>query len=510
MFDEHQLSNEVDFDILYSKFLDLVAKNNINQETIMYCCYKIINFIAKFSDNRIAKISKIYGVLNKLPNNSGLLQYKKKCNSLLNSFIFKNDKRIAICISGMLRGEYGKLLDDIYNKIAKKINADCFLFTWRKGTPRWPGLTSGASWSGRFFPKTISRACPKEIKNKEDLQNVLPLVFEKLKQPIYEDVDISQINNDSLKLYEVEDENYRCCGYSNVAKMWYGIYRSYKLMEKYENANNIKYDIIIRIRPDVIIGKNELDENFLQSIGDCIYLHRNVKSGLPSDFFAIGGRKSMNIYMSLWENIDNFDLIAEKKTMSSPHKTLHLYLVANNINTSSSPLEVLHEDKGELIYKNLFFPNIFHELEQDLSKEFFNTSRKNFIKNFFYKLQQYNHVQNSACRRVENHLAYRLGDVIVNQKGLKILKLPYLLLKELKKFQFFQKESQNILKDFNLKMQSLNKCSDYEKSIKITNYFFYKLGQLLIKANKEWYKGGYIKFWYNLYQLKKEFKDKKG
>ncbi|EAJ7834944.1 alpha-2,3-sialyltransferase, partial [Campylobacter jejuni] len=36
--------------------------------------------------------------------------------------------------------------------------------------------------------------------------------------------------------------------------------------------------------------------------------------------------------------------------------------------------------------------------------------------------------------------------------------------------------------------------SDYEEALKIKNYFSYKLGEAFIKASKNWYKGGYIKF----------------
>ncbi|HFZ5199050.1 TPA: sugar transferase, partial [Campylobacter jejuni] len=39
-------------------------------------------------------------------------------------------------------------------------------------------------------------------------------------------------------------------------------------------------------------------------------------------------------------------------------------------------------------------------------------------------------------------------------------------------------------------------------------YFSYSLGKILINAHKNWYKGGYIKFWFDLYKLKKEYKNK--
>ncbi len=47
------------------------------------------------------------------------------------------------------------------------------------------------------------------------------------------------------------------------------------------------------------------------------------------------------------------------------------------------------------------------------------------------------------------------------------------------------------------------------RGFKNKNYFSYKLGLILIKAHKNWYKGGYIKFWFDLYKLKKNIKIKR-
>jgi acetyltransferase-like isoleucine patch superfamily enzyme len=47
---------------------------------------------------------------------------------------------------------------------------------------------------------------------------------------------------------------------------------------------------------------------------------------------------------------------------------------------------------------------------------------------------------------------------------------------------------------------------DYQKAIKVTNHLSYKLGQALIKANKNWYKGGYVKFIFEVMGINKEHK----
>ena len=49
---------------------------------------------------------------------------------------------------------------------------------------------------------------------------------------------------------------------------------------------------------------------------------------------------------------------------------------------------------------------------------------------------------------------------------------------------------------------------NYQKALNTKNHLSYKLGQALIKANKNWYKGGYVKFIFEVIKIKKEHKNK--
>ncbi|MBO7064235.1 alpha-2,3-sialyltransferase, partial [Campylobacter jejuni] len=46
---------------------------------------------------------------------------------------------------------------------------------------------------------------------------------------------------------------------------------------------------------------------------------------------------------------------------------------------------------------------------------------------------------------------------------------------------------------------------DYKEALKEKECFTYKLGEAFIKASKNWYGGGYIKFYIQTRKLKKEF-----
>ncbi|KQI13744.1 alpha-2,3-sialyltransferase, partial [Campylobacter coli CVM 41970] len=52
---------------------------------------------------------------------------------------------------------------------------------------------------------------------------------------------------------------------------------------------------------------------------------------------------------------------------------------------------------------------------------------------------------------------------------------------------------EKIKKDPSLKLPPLENYPDYKEALKLKNHLSYKLGQALIKANKTWYKGGYVK-----------------
>ena len=65
-------------------------------------------------------------------------------------------------------------------------------------------------------------------------------------------------------------------------------------------------------------------------------------------------------------------------------------------------------------------------------------------------------------------------------------------------------EAENkILKD---KIKELE--TNYQKALNTKNHLSYKLGEALIKANKNWYKGGYVKFIFEAMRIKKEHKNR--
>ncbi|HDX3813592.1 TPA: alpha-2,3-sialyltransferase, partial [Campylobacter coli] len=102
----------------------------------------------------------------------------------------------------------------------------------------------------------------------------------------------------------------------------------------------------------------------------------------------------------------------------------------------------------------------------------------------------------TAKQRIQNQLSYKLGQtMIINSKNIfGILFMPICIISTILSYRQEQKLYQEkIKKDPSLKLPPLENYPDYKEALKFKNHLSYKLGQALIKANKTWYKGGYVK-----------------
>ncbi|XAK33081.1 hypothetical protein AAID92_01745 [Campylobacter coli] len=103
---------------------------------------------------------------------------------------------------------------------------------------------------------------------------------------------------------------------------------------------------------------------------------------------------------------------------------------------------------------------------------------------------------------VKNKLSYKLGQAMIeNSKSIKgYIIMPFVLLDIVK---HYRKTKQSYIEN------KLNSYSDYNEAIKYKNHMSYQLGNALIQAHKHRYKGGYIKFIFDIIKIKSKFKGKK-
>ncbi|HEG5219707.1 TPA: sugar transferase, partial [Campylobacter jejuni] len=116
---------------------------------------------------------------------------------------------------------------------------------------------------------------------------------------------------------------------------------------------------------------------------------------------------------------------------------------------------------------------------------------------------------NSAIERVKNHLAYKLGQAMIeftNNGGgyIALFKKLYKIKKQHKKEQKIYQQTIQIFPQ--LKYPSLETCGDYEQALRYKFHLSYMLGEVLIKADKTWHKGSGFKLKNDIKKANKEFK----
>lgn len=212
--------------------------------------------------------------------------------------------------------------------------------------------------------------------------------------------------------------------------------------------------------------------------------------------------------------LKDFKIIIEQ--YNQRQDPIKLAPLQNQIKEKDNIISTLNQEKTMLQNELNSFPikkqNLeIKNLEQDLkNKELQSCVLKKELGNKFVKNININYIdKNSAKSRIQNHLSYKLGQALIaNSKSiLGYIRMPFVLSYIKDKHKFEQKAYEEKIKENpNLALPSLEAYPDYKEALKEKECFTYKLGEALIQANKNWYKDGYIKFYFkDVPRLKREF-----
>ncbi|EAK9986087.1 sulfotransferase family protein [Campylobacter jejuni] len=250
---------------------------------------------------------------------------------------------------------------------------------------------------------------------------------------------------------------------------------------KLENINN-----------DFKIVKNEL--NFDRNL-----IHSN--SSNHEIFSNYYNEKTYNIIAELYkEDFALFDYDLEYK--ESIYKNLDVQFL-------------LSMYKEKLFLKNKEIEKLrlsqFKKNKEINSQNNIISKQTNQIHNLNETLNFQNH-HGKAKTRIQNQLSYKLGQaLIINSKSvLGYLSLPFIILSIIISHKQEQKAYKFKIKNNpNLALPPLETYPDYNEALKEKECFTYKLGEAFIRASKNWYGGGYIKFIFkDVLRLKREIKEK--
>lgn len=167
------------------------------------------------------------------------------------------------------------------------------------------------------------------------------------------------------------NNNKKYMGPYNQLSMFYNDLNNFNLIEKYEQDNNINFDVICKIRPDMIF--NNLNQiNFVKDHENSLILY-NVDLActirwfgnsppLVSDAFCFGNKKSMKIYCNTynWIKEKDIELKGNYNSTFEPYLNDNLFeylfynpLIKNNQLTYEEYENIMFNNKRGLSIKYL-------------------------------------------------------------------------------------------------------------------------------------------------------------
>lgn len=389
---------------LYEKFIN-DCKNTI---TFAFYTSKMLRYFLTLNDTKdffvpIQPFTTSYKILYRLYHSKeeGARIYLNLFNAKLNQHLSVWDKsdsmfkkpKIAICLYGILRGDYLKALENISTKLALPLDADMFLHTWDE-YHLWPGLGGGGNW--------IERKCTKEFAQEigiigdknfliQNFKNTaLKLETEHLAKLKQEDVQkVSQIPN--FKHGELSDQRaFDNTPSPNHAKLFYGVYKAFEVMEKYEKSQGIEYDYVIITRVDIEptlklenfhnllkLKPNQIDTEIIEYGG----------SGTGS---AFGTRYAIKKHAQLFlkRHLLQGDMIG---WLDDNHQVFFKWEIYNGLEQVKTDMITFNIIGKTSVVDNFAFPDITKELQQDIEslKEKFSPKEIQSFKNAFGKVKKH-------------------------------------------------------------------------------------------------------------------------
>ncbi|MDY4399481.1 hypothetical protein [Helicobacter bilis] len=286
-------------------------------------------------------------------------------------------KKFAICLYGILRGDYIATLEDIITNLAIPLNADVFLFTWDMQQV-WPGLCGWTNWVMRMLEPTLHDEIPDEIAYHLNFHEFFPNTYKKLNTEYLAKLDKGDLESLQKKypcfkhceIVNQDSTDYEGKTRGGAYHFYYGIYRIIEMMKQYEVAHNITYDFIFTLRNDGDIKYHQNDrEATLQELQECesneIFDTLDIGA---SNISIYGPRDVMLSLASLYNFLTILpDRIFPDKCFNN-HVVTFVYLtMCGVVKNRDSHIEQQYA-RGNKCQMGMSFPDIRQELQLDLNE----------------------------------------------------------------------------------------------------------------------------------------------
>lgn len=205
--------------------------------------------------------------------------------------------KIALLICGQMRTfDHPKVLNYL-NQLIKKFNCDVFLSTWdNRGVSVW----SEHALKDQLFIQN-------EEKNKLITTNNLDIILniKKYKIDNYNHFIKEECTNEMITLLKQSPDTLYHSKATSIPSL-YKLYSAYQLLEEYEIKNNLKYDIVIKTRPDFLHIHTDI-EKYFDKIDDTLF---HINTGISYcldrvyEMFLLSSSKNMKIICESWLNFN--------------------------------------------------------------------------------------------------------------------------------------------------------------------------------------------------------------
>jgi hypothetical protein len=183
--------------------------------------------------------------------------------------------KVAVILTGHMRC-WRDVLPNFKEKIVDRYQPDVFIHTWNEEGWWIPGDKQNAKG---YFEET-----PK-VTHPDMLMNYMP------KELMIEDWEGMNYN----KIFEQRGELYENFAHrpKNILSMFYKLHAGVGLMEKYAAKTGAFYDLVIRMRPDMILNEDlpDFDSNLFYTLA-----HRNHLGQGTGDMIQVGNMFNMIMF----------------------------------------------------------------------------------------------------------------------------------------------------------------------------------------------------------------------
>lgn len=200
--------------------------------------------------------------------------------------------KTALCVSGHLRNcEHTVKSFDVFKKNLKEFSeVDVFVATWNV-------RNTTNSWSAYF------NMCDHSKKDDEITFEYIEKIYDAKKSCIFDDAFYAS-DYSPLKYTDLTDKKYNWDGKGigndvvHTSRAYFLLYEANKLKKLSEYESKTKYDLVIRIRPDMEFAENINYDQFKNIEKDTLYIPKCIPRLRMNDRFAYGDSDIMNKYCS--------------------------------------------------------------------------------------------------------------------------------------------------------------------------------------------------------------------